>query len=105
MCCSSAATCKSLGFETFVPDAMWFPQAGDWRWDPARFPHSFQPIEQYVHTNQMQFGLWVAWTQGGNSSDPGALSVLNHPDWFVKSFKPDQKMDYLHWTVLMDLGF
>jgi alpha-galactosidase len=101
----SAATCKGLGFETFVPDAMWFPQAGDWRWDPARFPHSFLPIEQYVHQNQMQFGLWVAWTQGGNSSDPGALSFRNHPDWFVKSFPPDQKMDYLHWNVLIDLGY
>ncbi len=61
----SAATCKDLGFETFVPDAMWFPQAGDWRWDPARFPRSVGPIEQFVHQNGMKLGLWVAWTQGG----------------------------------------
>jgi len=32
---SSASFCKLLGFETFVPDAMWFRQSGDWHWDPA----------------------------------------------------------------------
>ena len=38
----SAALAKELGFETFVVDAMWFPQSGDWRWDPKRFPHGSQ---------------------------------------------------------------
>jgi hypothetical protein len=100
----SAATCKDLGFETFVPDAMWFPQAGDWRWDPARFPRSFGPIEQFVHQNGMKLGLWVAWTQGSTSDDPAGLDIRRHPDWFVRAFRPDEKMDYLHWNVLMDLG-
>ena len=67
----SAATCKDLGFETFVPDAMWFPQAGDWRWDPVRFPRSVGPIEQFVHQNGMKLGLWVAWTQGAISGRAG----------------------------------
>ena len=35
----SAALAKELGFETFVVDAMWFPQSGAWYWDPKRFPH------------------------------------------------------------------
>ncbi len=100
----SAATCKDLGFETFVPDAMWFPQAGDWRWDPARFPRSVVPIEQFVHQNGMRLGLWVAWTQGSFSDDPGSLDIRRHPDWFVRSFKADEKMGYLHWDALMDLG-
>src|SRR6185312_14099025 len=100
----SAATCKEFGFETFVPDAMWFPQAGDWRWDPKRFPHSFAPIEDHVHKNNMQFGLWVAWTQGGTSDDPGALNVYRNPDWFVSTFKPGENMAYIPWSALMDLG-
>ncbi len=100
----SAATSKELGFETFIPDAMWFPQAGDWRWDPDRFPNSYRPIEKYVHENGMKFGLWVAWTQGGDSKDPGAMDVFRHPDWFVRAYKPDEKLEYLHWDLLIDLG-
>jgi len=100
----SAATSKELGFETFVPDAMWFPQAGDWRWDPVRFPNGVQPIEQYVHNNGMKFGLWVAWTQGGDSKDPGAMDVFRHPDWFVREYKPGEKLEYLHWDLMIDLG-
>ena len=93
----SASTCKELGFETFVPDAMWFPQAGDWRWDPARFPRSFHPIEEFVHQNGLKLGLWVAWTQG---SQPHP----DHPDWFVRALKADEKLGYLHWDFLVDLG-
>lgn len=100
----SAATCKDLGFETFVPDAMWFPQAGDWRWDPARFPRSYQPIEQFVHQNGMKLGLWLAWTQGAFSDDPGSMDIRRHPEWFVRAFKPDEKLGYLHWDTLIDLG-
>jgi len=100
----SAATCKDLGFETFVPDAMWFPQAGDWRWDPARFPHSIGPIEQFVHQNGMKLGLWLAWTQGAITDDPGGLDIRRHPDWFVRAFAPDEKLNYLHWNALIDLG-
>jgi alpha-galactosidase len=49
----SAALAHELGFETFVVDAMWFPQSGDWRWDPERFPHGAQPIEEFVHSHDM----------------------------------------------------
>src|ERR1019366_6753281 len=51
----SVALASSLGFETFVVDALWFPQSGDWRWDPKRFPHGPAPIEQYLHAHNMQF--------------------------------------------------
>ncbi len=84
-----AAICRELGFETFVPDAMWFPQTGDWRWDPQRFPNGSRPIEQYVHGQGMQLGLWCAWTNGGLSDDPGALSIRRNPDWFADDFGPD----------------
>lgn len=101
----SAALCKELGFETFVPDAMWFPEAGDWRWDPARFPHGVKAIEQYVHANGMKLGLWVAWTQGGNSEDSEALNVFRRPEWFVQRFNPEWKSEYLNWSTLIDLGY
>jgi alpha-galactosidase len=90
----SAAFCHDLGFETFMPDAMWFPECGDWRWDPKRFPSGVTPIEQFVHGHGMKLALWCAWTNGGISSDPGALSVrghLGHPDWFSGDFAPNWK--------------
>jgi len=74
-----------LGFEVFMPDAMWFPACGDWRWDPARFPAGVKPIEVATHRDGMKLGLWCAWNNGGISTDSGALSVrgpVGHPDWF-----------------------
>lgn len=88
----STRFCHDLGFETFMPDAMWFPAAGDWRWDPARFPRGIKPIEQYVHRHGMRIALWCAWTNGGVSEAPGALSVRGpqgHPDWFNDDFASD----------------
>ena len=102
---SSAAFCKSLGFETFVPDAMWFPRDGDWRWDPARFPRGGAPIEQYTHENGMKLGLWVAWTHGGDSLYPGALNIFRHPDWSIDNIGPDWKPKSINWSTLIDLGF
>ncbi len=102
---SSAALSRLLGFETFVPDAMWFPKDGDWRWDPARFPHGVGPIEQYTHQGGMKLGLWVAWTHGGDSSDTGALNIFRHPNWAVESLKPGWKPEDINWSTLIDLGY
>lgn len=88
----SARFCHELGFETFMPDAMWFPGTGDWRWDPDRFPHGIRPIEEYVHRQGMKLALWCAWTNGGISEHPEALSVRGsqgQPDWFRSDFPPD----------------
>jgi hypothetical protein len=98
-----AAQAKELGFETFVLDAMWFPQSGDWRWDPKRFPHGDRPIAEYVHSHEMKLGLWMAYTHGYDSDDPRAMSITKHPDWFAAPPKLDPK-DYLNWTTLIDLG-
>lgn len=102
---NSASFSKQLGFETFVPDAMWYPKDGDWRWDPARFPHGEKPIEEYVHQNGMKLGLWVAFTHGGDSDDPGALNIFRHPDWFNEEIGPDWKSHDINWTPLLDLGY
>jgi hypothetical protein len=88
----SAAVCRDLGFEYFMPDAMWFPETGDWRWDPRRFPQGIAPIEQYVHGAGMKLALWCAWTNGGVAEHPDALSVRGRggrPGWFSSDFPPD----------------
>jgi hypothetical protein len=101
---TSAALAHELGFETFVVDAMWFPQSGDWHWDPQRFPHGPRLIGQYLHGHNMQFGLWMAYTQGSNSTDPRALNFTQHRDWFVGPYSFDPKHP-LHWGALVDLGY
>lgn len=70
----SARTCRDLGFEAFMPDAMWFPETGDWRFDPRRFPRGIGPIESFVHAAGMKMALWCAWTNGEISAAPGALA-------------------------------
>ena len=100
----SAALAHDLGFETFVVDAMWFPQSGDWRWDPKRFPHGAQPIEEFVHSHDMKLGLWMAYTHGSDSDDPRAASILKHPDWFSAPPKLNPKHE-INWDALIDLGY
>ena len=102
---NSAAFCKMLGFETFLPDAMWFPKDGDWRWDPERFPRGGGPIEDYTHQNGMQLGLWVAWTHGGDSNYPDALNIFRHLDWATQMLKPDWGSKAINWGTLIDLGY
>jgi Melibiase/Glycosyl hydrolase family 36 C-terminal domain len=100
----SAALAHDLGFETFVVDAMWFPQSGDWRWDPKRFSHGAQPIEEFVHSHEMKFGLWMAYTHGSDSDDPSAMSIAKHPDWFTQPPKLDPRHE-INWDALIDLGY
>jgi hypothetical protein len=100
----SAALAHDLGFETFVVDAMWFPQSGAWYWDPKRFPHGSKPISDYLHSHDMKLGLWMAYTQGSNSDDPRALNVTKHPDWFIAPPKLDPNGE-INWEALIDLGY
>ncbi|HWE97275.1 MAG TPA: alpha-galactosidase, partial [Tepidisphaeraceae bacterium] len=67
-----------LGIEMFHIDAGWFRAVGDWRADPAKFPRGLAPISEYAHQRGLKFGLWVGWTQGGNSVEPeGRHQVLS----------------------------
>jgi hypothetical protein len=100
---ASAALAHELGFETFVVDAMWFPQSGAWFWDPKRFPHGHHPIEEYLHNHDMKFGLWMAYTQGATTDDPRALNITAHPDWFFAPPKPDPDQ-HINWDAQVDLA-
>ena len=99
----SARLAHELGFETFLADAMWFPATGDWRWDPARFPRGAKPLADYLHSNGMQFALWMAWTLASNSDAPGALNYRQHPDWFTRIpvFDPEGG---INWNAQIDVG-
>jgi alpha-galactosidase len=100
---ASAAQAQNLGFETFLADAMWFPQSGDWRWDPARFPRGSRPLADYLHANGMKFALWMAWTQAPSGAAPGAIHYEEHPDWFTHA--PEYAVgDNINWHAQVDVG-
>ncbi|HEX4426256.1 MAG TPA: alpha-galactosidase [Terriglobales bacterium] len=100
---ASAALAHELGFETFVVDAMWFPESGAWFWDPKRFPHGHHAIEEYLHSHNMKFGLWMAYTQGATVDDPRSLNIDKHRDWFFAPPKPDPD-HHINWDAQVDLG-
>ena len=99
----SARLAHELGFETFLADAMWFPDTGDWRWDPKRFPHGSKPLADYLHANGMKFALWMAWTLASDSDAPGALNFRQHPDWFTRAPVFD-KDGGINWNAQIDVG-
>ena len=100
----AAAQAHDFGFETFMVDGVWFPQTGDWRWDPARFPHGDRSLREFLNQHGMQLGLWMAYTHGSDSDDPGAMNVFRHADWFTKTYPPEWKSRYWNWVTLFDLG-
>lgn len=96
---------SSLGFETLMVDAVWFPQTGDWRWDPSRFPQGDRALREFLDNHNMQLGLWMAYTHGSDSKYPGAMNVFLHHDWFTRDYPADWKSRYWNWTTLLDLGY
>jgi hypothetical protein len=100
---ASARLAHELGFETFLADAMWFPDTGDWRWDPKRFPRGSKPLADYLHANDMKFALWMAWTLASDSDAPGALNVKDHSDWFTRPPTYD-KAGGINWNAQIDVG-
>jgi alpha-galactosidase len=100
---ASARLAHELGFETYLADAMWFPDTGDWRWDPQRFPHGSKPLADYLHANGMKFALWMAWTLASDSGAPGALNFRQHPQWFTRVPAFD-KEGGINWNAQIDVG-
>jgi alpha-galactosidase len=101
---SSARLAHELGFETFLADAMWFPDSGDWRWDPQRFPNGSKPLADYLHANGMKFALWMAWTLASDSDAPGALNYRRHPQWFTGGPPEFAKEGNINWWAQIDVG-
>ena len=95
-----------LGLEMFHLDAGWFRAVGDWRADPAKFPHGIGAVSEFAHRHGMRFGLWVDWTQAGVSDAAGALNV-NDPrvrDWLIADPLPAWKPREPYKGITIDLG-
>jgi hypothetical protein len=96
----------ALGLEMFHLDAGWFRAVGDWRPDPAKFPHGIAAIADYAHAHHLRFGLWVSWAQAGTSNEPGALNVRDPTmrDWLIADAPLDWKAPEPFKGITMDLG-
>jgi hypothetical protein len=96
----------ALGFEMFHLDAGWFRAVGDWRPDPAKFPHGIAAIADYAHAHHLRFGLWVSWAQAGTSNEPGALNVRDPTmrDWLIADAPADWKAPEPFKGITIDLG-
>lgn len=86
-----------LGIEQFHIDAGWFRGVGDWRPNPAKFPHGLAIVANQVHALGLKFGLWVGWTQGGidpDAEDRQMVLNVHAPDrisWFAQNYAADWK--------------
>ena len=96
----------ALGFEMFHLDAGWFRAVGDWRPDPAKFPHGIAAIADYAHAHHLRFGVWVSWAQAGTSNEPGALNVHDPTmrDWLIADAPLDWKAPEPFKGITIDLG-
>ena len=77
-----AALLEGLGGEVFMLDDQWQgSSAGDWNWDPSRFPtpagSAVPSFVGYLHSIGLQLGLWMSPAE----FNPGAAVYKAHPDW------------------------
>jgi hypothetical protein len=78
---------KALGLESFMLDDSWQDLAGDWNFNPSRFPDSTgataadgQPIPDFVnfvHQQGLKLALWMAPLEFNGKSKAYAA----HPEW------------------------
>ncbi len=91
-----------IGAELFVVDDGWFvgrqsdnAGLGDWRVDPAKFPHGLSPLIRRVNELGMLFGIWVEPEMVNAASD----LYRAHPDW-VYAFPTRQRSESRNQLVL-----
>jgi alpha-galactosidase len=95
-----------LGLDMFHLDAGWFRGVGDWRADPAKFPHGIASVADFAHRHGLRFGLWIDWTQAGTSNQPGALNVYDPAirEWLIADPPAGWKHDEPFKGITIDLG-
>ena len=95
-----------LGLEMFHLDAGWFRGVGDWRADPAKFPHGIASVADFAHRHGLRFGLWIDWTQAGTSNQPGALNAYDpaRRDWLITDPPAGWKHSEPFKGITIDLG-
>lgn len=97
-CRRALRAAADLGIETFHLDAGWYRDVGDWRPDPARFPHGLRPLAREAKRRGMQFGLWVAFTQISEEM------LRKHPDWITtpgQSIEPNRPFPFRTLTICL----
>jgi hypothetical protein len=100
------AESAQLGLEMFHLDAGWFRDVGDWRADPAKFPHGIASVADFAHRHGLKFGLWMDWTQAGTSTQRAALNVYDPAtrDWLVADPPAGWKHSEPFKGITIDLG-
>lgn len=95
-----------LGLEMFHLDAGWFRGLGDWVSNPEKFPHGVEAVADYAHKLRLRFGLWMDWTQAGESAHPGALNVHDPGirDWLTTDPPAHWKQDEFK-GITIDIGY
>jgi hypothetical protein len=95
-----------MGLELFHLDAGWFRALGDWVSNPQKFPHGVASIADYAHQMGLRFGLWSDWTQAGDSTQAGALSVHDPQtrDWLTTDPGAHWKQEEFK-GVTIDIGY
>jgi hypothetical protein len=96
----------ALGLEMFHLDAGWFRGLGDWVSNPEKFPHGVGALADYAHKLGLRFGLWTDWTQAGDSTQPGALSVFDPHvrDWLTTDPPAHWKQEEFK-GITIDIGY
>jgi alpha-galactosidase len=89
-------------------DAGWYRHVGDWQPDAKKFPSGLAPLADYAHSKGLLFGLWLAWTQGGDTYDtarPGRILSPFDPamqGWFPADYPPTwRNSDFTGATVCL----
>ncbi len=97
---------SALGLEMFHLDAGWFRAVGDWVSNPEKFPHGVDSVADYAHKMGLWFGLWTDWTQAGESTQPGALSVHDPHvrDWLTTDPPTQWKQEEFK-GITTDIGY
>ncbi|TPG22599.1 alpha-galactosidase [Sphingomonas koreensis] len=100
-----ADAAAAVGAERFVLDDGWFlgrrndsAGLGDWRVDPAIYPHGIAPLIDHVKGLGMEFGLWLE----PEMVNPDSDLYRAHPDWALAT-PPAPVMPFRHQLVL-DFG-
>jgi alpha-galactosidase len=83
-----ADSAAKVGAERFVLDDGWFKKRkfdcaglGDWTVDKTVFPDGLGPLIDYVHAQDMEFGLWIE----PEMVNPDSDLYRTYPDWVLST--------------------
>lgn len=82
----------AAGAEVFIIDAGWYCppdkenewwlRAGNWNYDPDRYPNGIEEVREYAHSKGLKFGMWME-----PARIAGEQIAKEHPGWFPEYIK------------------